>query len=325
MKKILDAKLGMHILEIEITTRCNLRCIHCYNRNDKNLDLPLEKFIELYNFANKNNVWRFIVSGGEAILHPKFNEIVNFIRKNKHKFELVLQTNGLLINDNILEKIKIFDLIHISYDLSEKLRKDGSKSLNLAKKLKNRGIGCYLFSTICKTNFNLIDKMVKKANQTGVPIGFNTCVPVTKFNSDFIMSKAEFVETEKKLFNLFLENKILRYSSPLIAVFDKNKEGFYQGIKGGCLAGIATCVISAKGELYPCPFFRISGGNVFDRSLKDLWLNSELLKQFRDRQKFEEPCGSCEFLSFCGGCRERAYLNSGKLTGNDPMCYKDKI
>lgn len=323
MEETLDVNLGMHILEVEITTRCNLNCRHCYNRTNKYVDLPIEKFIELYDFANKNKVRIFVISGGEAILHHDFDNILNFIKNNKHDFKIVLQTNGLLINDDIIRKLQIFDLIHISYDLLDTLRKKSSKNLNLAKKLKHKGVNCYLFSTINKANRYLIDKMVEKANKNKIPIGFNVCIPVQKLNSRFIMSKIEMMETEEKLYNLFQENKILRHTSPLTALLDQHKKGSYQGIKGGCTAGIAACVVNPGGELYPCPFFRLSAGNIFKNSLTDLWLNSELFSQFRDREKFKEPCKSCEFLSYCGGCRSRAYKNSGDLLGADPMCYKD--
>lgn len=326
MKETLCANLGIHILEVEITTRCNLNCKHCYNRTNKYVDLPTEKFVELYNFANKNKVRVFVISGGEAILHHDFDDILSFIKNNKHNFKIILQTNGLLINDDIIKKLQIFDLIHISYDLIDTLRKGSGKNLKLAKKLKRKGINCYLFVTINKTNRHLIDKMVEEANNNKIPIGFNLCVPThRRLDFRFIMSKIETIETEKKLYNLFLKNKILRYTSPLIALFDRHKRGIYQGIKGGCTAGIAACVVSAEGELYPCPFFRLSAGNIFKNSLVDIWLNSKLLNHFRDRRKFKEPCKLCEFLSYCGGCRSRAYKDSGNLLGPDPMCYKNII
>ena len=53
---MLDVKLSMHLLELEITTRCNLNCLHCYNRGEGNIDLPLEQVIKYINFANDNEV-----------------------------------------------------------------------------------------------------------------------------------------------------------------------------------------------------------------------------------------------------------------------------
>jgi len=317
--------LGIHILEIEITTRCNLNCKHCYNRNLKNIDFPLDKFEELYNFANKYRIWTFVISGGEALLHPRFEEVVAFIKRTPHNFRLVLQTNGKLINqENTIEKIKIFDLIHISFDLTEEVRLGSSQNFLLSKELLKHGVKSYLFSTIHKANRHLIDDMLKKAQEVNVPIGFNICIPTKKLNPQYLMTRSEFMETEKKLYSLFLEGKILRYSSPLVSLFDNKKTG-RKGIKGGCSAGVAACVISSSGELYPCPFLRTSAGNIFKTPLIDLWLDSEFFNKIRDRGSFSEPCGSCDKISYCGGCRNRALVETGNIQGADPMCYKNQL
>jgi radical SAM protein with 4Fe4S-binding SPASM domain len=316
----------MHLLEVEITTRCNLDCKHCYNRNYQKIDLPVEKFKELYHFANEHGVWSFIISGGEALLSPYFDEIAFFIKNTPHKFRLVLQSNGLLLTDDkIIEKIKIFDLIHISYDITEDVREKGNRNLETARKLLDKGIKCYLFATVHKKNRRLIEEMASRANDLDIPIGFNICVPAEHLDDSFLMSKEEFMETEKKLFSLYKNGKILRYSSPLIALLDESKKGDWQGIKGGCSAGIASCIVSPAGELYPCPFFRTSAGNIFNDSLEKLWLASELFAQLRERRKIKDPCGSCEYLSYCGGCRKRAFKSFGDLQSVDPMCYKNLL
>jgi len=315
----------MHILEVEITTRCNLDCLHCYNRNHKNIDLPLGKIKEFYNFANKNKVWTFIISGGEAILHPKFDEFVSFVKKNPHSFRLVLQSNGILLDDKIIEKIRVFDVIHISFDLTSDVRKQGSGNFKLAKKLVKKGLNCYLFVTVHKKNRHLIDTMLDLAEKNKIPIGFNICIPVEKLDKNLLMSRTEFMETEKKLVHLFKENKILRYSSPLTALFDRSKSGTWQGIRGGCSAGVAACVINSSGELYPCPFFRLSAGNIFKIPLEKLWNESDVFNKIRKRREFNEPCNSCEYLSYCGGCRNRAFIKSGNVQGKDPMCYKSEM
>ena len=319
------ADLAMHILEVEITSRCNLNCRHCYNRNKKAVDMPLKYFKEFYNFANKYNVWTFTVSGGEALLHPQFDEIISYIKKTRHNFRLVLQTNGTLINDEIVNKIKVFDLIHVSFDQLDDLRKNGQRNLELAKNLIDRGLKSYLFVTIHKKNKDLIEEMVIASNKEKVPIGFNICIPTEKLDKEYLLSRSEFMRVEKKLFEYYKEGKILRYSSPLVSLLDKSKSGSWQGVRGGCSAGIAACVIDPAGNLFPCPFFRLSAGSVYEKSLKDLWLNADLFNKIRNRKEYKEPCDKCSFLSYCGGCRKRAYFQDGNVQDNDPFCYKDLL
>lgn len=319
------ADLGMHILEVEITTRCNLNCKHCYNRSFDPVDLPLETIKELYRFADAHHVWTFTISGGEALLHRQFGELVDFIRQTPHDFRLVLQSNGTLLSENQWEKLRAFDLVHLSFDPVEDVRLHGSSNLNLASRLKEAGIDNYVFATIHKKNRDLVDDMVAMANQAGVPIGFNICIPVERLDPSFLMSREEFMETEKHLADLYATGAILRYSSPLVSILDPKKRGTFDGIHGGCTAGVGACVVGPTGEVYPCPFFRVSGGNIFKTPLEKLWSESELFNKIRDRQAFTEPCRSCDRLAFCGGCRNRAFRKTGDVQGADPMCYKDAL
>lgn len=324
MKKTKDANLGMHILEVEITTRCNLNCKHCYNRNKKVIDLSFKKFKDLYRFAEKYKVWTFTISGGEALLHPEFDRIVDFVSKTPHRFRLILQTNGSLIDDATIKKIRIFDLIHLSCDWVDDVRRGGWANFALAQKLRKSGLRPYLFVTLHRGNLNLIDKILDRAKRVMVPVGFNICVPTENLDKKVLMSKDEFMQTEKKLCQLFKEGKILRYSSPFSVLWQKKKVGGKK-IRGGCSAGVASCVVNPVGDVYPCPFFRVSAGNIFKVPLKKLWLTSSLFSEMRQRECFEQPCGSCEYLFYCGGCRKRAFYKFGNLKAPDPMCYKDEL
>ena len=48
-------------------------------------------------------------------------------------------------------------------------------------------------------------------------------------------------------------------------------------------------------------------------------------KIFRSRKLFDEPCGNCEYLSYCGGCRKAAYERTSRLQGADVTCFKDCV
>lgn len=322
MKKTLDATLGMHILELEITSRCNLDCLHCYNRPQKNYDLPVREFKKFFNFSKKYNVSNFIVSGGEARMHPEFNKICSFIKKREKKGpRLVLQTNGTMIDDRFFEIASLFDTIHISFDPDNLVRSDSASNIDLAKNLIGRGIKSYLFTTLHIGNYKKVDDIVGLANKNKVPIGFNVCLPAEKQDSRFSIPYSDFFSLEKKLFKLSKNNKILRYSSPLTAIFDSKKKGHYTGNLGGCVAGIASCVIGFNGDVFPCPFFRVPAGNIFKNSLLKIWKKSELFNLMRDRRQYKEPCGSCLYLSYCGGCRNRAIKLGDNILAHDPYCH----
>ena len=325
---MLDVGLSMHILELEITTKCNLNCLHCYNRENKNIDMDYEDIIKYINFANENHVHTFTLTGGEACLHPKFNEICEYLKENRHKLEnirkITLQTNGYIQNMD-LEQLKGFDYIHLSFDVDENGARNISskKTIELAKRLQELNIKPYLFTTVHKKNLDYIDEIVKIANENEIPIAFNFCIDTGK-DKEFLLSKEEKIFAIQKLLEYEKQGKINKLRNPYVNAYKKmcldDEERFR--IKGGCTAGVASCSILANGDVIPCPFVRIKAGNIHEEPLEKIWLESELLKELRNRKNYE-VCGNCKYLAYCGGCRRSAYQATNKINGFDVNCIKE--
>jgi len=322
MPQTADVKLGMHLLEVEITTRCNFNCQHCYNRNKEIVDMPVDEVLSLLAFAQEKGVSSFVVSGGEASLHPQFDSLAESLLKIRPNVRTVLQTNGA-VSKKPLDLLKGFKVVHISYepDGSEVRKVTSNELIELALSLTTNGICAYLFATIHQGNIDKIDAMVKTADRAGLDIGFNLCIP-THENPELTLSPKQTLRVSKKLYSLFLQKRILRFTSPLVAVLQNKQSKRYIGNRGGCTAGIAACSITATGEVIPCPFFRtVTAGNIYLQDLEKIWFDSQVFKALRDRSSFDDPCGSCRHISYCGGCRRRALDLSGKLTGSDPGCF----
>ena len=83
--------------------------------------------------------------------------------------------------------------------------------------------------------------------------------------------------------------------------------------------------ISHTGDVFPGAFLPLSGGNVRDTNLSDIYRNSELFQKLRDTANLEGKCGNCECREICGGSRARVYALTGELFGEDPCCiYQPK-
>jgi len=52
----------------------------------------------------------------------------------------------------------------------------------------------------------------------------------------------------------------------------------------GCIAGSGMCYIKAGGEVLPCPFVPLSGGNARDIPLREIWYESKLFQNLRKRE-----------------------------------------
>jgi radical SAM protein with 4Fe4S-binding SPASM domain len=94
---------------IQLTYRCNLRCIHCYQWNEEGLfqpltseqvqrELPLE-LLEKVLAGTQPAKSKLYLWGGEPLMHSRFDELVERIAQAERPVNLC--TNGLLIDRHL--------------------------------------------------------------------------------------------------------------------------------------------------------------------------------------------------------------------------------
>ena len=88
----------------------------------------------------------------------------------------------------------------------------------------------------------------------------------------------------------------------------------------GVNAGKGFVFVSHTGEVYPSGFLPVSAGNVRSQSLAEIYRDSALFRTLRDPAALRGRCGRCEYRSFCGGSRSRAYAMTGDYLATDPWC-----
>jgi len=88
----------------------------------------------------------------------------------------------------------------------------------------------------------------------------------------------------------------------------------------GVNSGNGFLFISHLGEVFPSGFLPISAGNVRDKSLAEIYRESELFLSLRDPDQFKGICGDCELNRICGGSRSRAYAMTGDHLAAEPWC-----
>jgi radical SAM protein with 4Fe4S-binding SPASM domain len=88
----------------------------------------------------------------------------------------------------------------------------------------------------------------------------------------------------------------------------------------GCLAGTSVCFVSNEGRVYPCGYLPVSAGDTRVQRFKDIWTRSEVFEQLRDPHALQGKCGECRYDAICGGCRARAYAETGSFLAEEPFC-----
>ncbi|RLA77976.1 MAG: hypothetical protein DRG33_06175 [Deltaproteobacteria bacterium] len=102
--QIYGSELTPEILDISITSRCNLECPYCYrSATSYGKDLSFGEFLEtfLFHMNELSRPFQVALGGGEPSLHPEFCDMIEFL----HHIEVVpnYTTNGTaLLNDDIV-------------------------------------------------------------------------------------------------------------------------------------------------------------------------------------------------------------------------------
>lgn len=153
--------VNLHILEA-----CNYRCKHCFAHFDHMNMLPISTWKHVVdNVGGTIFVKRFNIAGGEPLLYPHIDELIQYIYNKGYEVSII--TNGLLLTDEWLEKnAKYIDTIGISVDSfnEETLLAMGRKTLKneflsptrlieLCKKIKQYGIKLKLNTVVTKLNY----------------------------------------------------------------------------------------------------------------------------------------------------------------------------
>lgn len=86
----------------ELTTKCNLRCRHCFNDNVDIGPQSLDKlaFAKFYKII-KNRTDGIVLTGGEPFLYPHLEEILDQVKSEK----VVITTNATVVSKEHLERI----------------------------------------------------------------------------------------------------------------------------------------------------------------------------------------------------------------------------
>ena len=92
------------------------------------------------------------------------------------------------------------------------------------------------------------------------------------------------------------------------------------GTRRGCLAGTGICFISHLGEVFPCGYLPVQAGNLRHQTFSAIWESAPIFAELRDPNRLEGKCGACEYRTICGGCRARAFGQTGRYLGEEPFC-----
>ena len=98
-------KLGIPLsAQLDLTYRCNERCIHCYLDHGDHGEMTTAEIKDLLDQMADAGVFYLTISGGEILMRRDFFEILEHARART--FCIKLKTNGVLIREREAERIR---------------------------------------------------------------------------------------------------------------------------------------------------------------------------------------------------------------------------
>lgn len=330
MYKILDAPLTVHI---ELNTKCNRACLHCYNywRADINVDKLLSKSLSI-NIAKqleKNQVFYAIVTGGEPMLNM---ESLIFLIQNLRQKKI---TFGLNSNLSLMTKINAKQLKNaglrtiltslLSYNETTHNLLSGSKQsfqniMNGIKIALSTGLRVAINMVVTKTNIGHVEKTGKLAQIIGAFAFSATRVIVPRSKSHCFNNNLALNENDvKSLVNQMqkLKGRGLQLDSliPYPSCFFDNSEAWILLARRTCSAGKTSLVIAADGAARACPHHENNYGSLQNEDLGSIWMK---MQDWRDGLMLPPQCRACAMFPRCGGgCRMAS--TDGNICGLDSI------
>ena len=134
-----------YFVYLNLTEKCNLRCLHClgsYGFKKEN-ELDLSQWKGVIDQLKDMNIFIINISGGEPTQNTDFKEIIKYIHKKKLHF--ILTTNGIFSKD-----VRDFIIKYKRYLMGVKISLDGydTKTHEFIRKGLKPGIA---FNTTMKT------------------------------------------------------------------------------------------------------------------------------------------------------------------------------
>lgn len=362
-----SSKLPSHLLQfsqdkrpvviINITKRCNLRCVHCYAGSDGSAgqgELTTAQWLKVLEDLAAFGCPVVLFSGGEPLIHP---DIVMLARRAVELgMRAVVSSNGTLITPSMAEQLAGVGLSYIGISL------DGSKqvhdsfrgmegcfdrTLEGLRNARKAGIKTGLRFTINRRNVDDIPAVFDVIEEEDIPrICFYHLVysgrgeqlredtlshEQTRATVDYIIDKtADLHRRGRKIEVLTVDNhcdgpylymRLLRENPARAENVLK-----LLGYNGGNSTGVGVSSISWDGKVHPDQFWRNHVlGTVPERPFGDIWTdksNEFLMKLKEKKNHVTGRCAECRFLDICGGnFRARAEAVTGDTWAPDPACY----
>jgi radical SAM protein with 4Fe4S-binding SPASM domain len=305
-------------VQLDLTYRCNERCIHCYLDHDDHGEMTTGEIQHLLGEMAEAGVFFLTISGGEILMRRDFFEILESARAKM--FSVKLKTNAVMIRETEAERIRSLavESVQVSiyshraevHDAITKLPGSLERSLMGIRLLRDQGVRVIIANVLMRQNFR--DYAGVKALAADLGVRF-TMDPTITPRMDGDRSILNLNIDEAALRQVFRDESLIGNVEEFCAPPAGTDEQELDSVP--CSAGHTACYVSPYGDVYPCVQFPLPSGNVRRSRFLDIWRDSRELNEVRSITLRNLPsCSRCVHGTACTRCPGLAYLE-GNMRG----------
>ncbi|HEX5394506.1 MAG TPA: pyrroloquinoline quinone biosynthesis protein PqqE [Rhodocyclaceae bacterium] len=332
-----EKKIGPPLwLLAEVTYRCPLHCVFCYNpvdfaRHEDELDT--EDWLRVLREARDLGAVQCGFSGGEPLLRDDLEILVAEARRLGFYTNLI--TSGIGLTEARLDKFKEAGLDHIQLSFQ-----DSSKEINdflthtrtfdlkqrVGGMIQARGWPMVMNVVIHRLNIEHMDRIIQMAADLGaeyLELANAQYYSWALENRDHLMPSSEQLRRAEEIVDRW-KQKLAGKMRILFVVPD-----YHEGKPKRCMNGWGNVflTVTPDGTALPCHTARMLPGlefpNVREMDVASIWNDSPGFNFYRGTEWMRDPCRTCEDKEKdLGGCRCQAYLLTKDASATDPVCPK---
>ena len=334
-----------HVVAWNLTARCNLECPHCYisagSWRSSGGELSTGECRRIMDqVLDVNPAPMFVLSGGEPLVRDDLEELAR--HASESGATVVVGTNGTLLTGDRIESLKAAGVrgVAVSVDslrpeYHDRFRRGADalrQTVEAVDRLREHRLDFVIQTTLTRANRDEVSDLAEWSAEKGA-VCFNLYFLVGTGRGEGMASEgrltglspeeneevlAELVELQRAYRGrLMIRSKcqpqLMRH------VHRRDPDSPLLNYRTRCPCGVQYCRITPEGKITPCPYLPETAGDLREASFGEIWRGSELFRDLRDGEPGGK-CGRCAYRELCGGCRARAYAETGDPMGPDESC-----
>jgi radical SAM protein with 4Fe4S-binding SPASM domain len=316
----------MLIVAWEVTGACNLSCSYCRASASRKPDPHELSTKEAISFLDDiaSICPMLILSGGEPLLRPDIFLLASHAKSLGMRVSLA--SNGTTITQEVADKIAASGISRVSISLDaasskehDRMRGQGSfeGAMQGIENLRGK-VDFQINHTLTGRSEPDVAAIFDLAERVGASaLHFFFLVATGRGQEGDLLTPARQEELLREI-DLTRERRAIEVQVTCAPQYARiARPGKRRA--SGCLAGKSFVFVSRKGDVYPCGYFPLKVGSIREKNFIEIWENAPELLVLRERA-LRGRCGRCSYAGACGGCRARAYAESGDFLGPDPSC-----